>query len=626
MEKQADVTLERPTNKPKVRFPLLRFLFYSFWLRLALLVIGLLSAFVVGVLLPIWRTSPPGFKPQIKISGLELAKSWALARTGRKAAAEGRANEAIHAWGAASIHNPANPELSRGLLQALLLDTTKTNYVGAALQSCFWLLHLTQTNQADLELTVRVFEHYSLHPVILQLLQPMEARLTPALAAAYLKALFNSGQIEAFSKTWDQWSGRMPQNPQLPLYYAAYQAGWKPAAAAGDAWRQLEAAQADTALQSLANRLEMVASFHAQDVAHFEHAINKATAGKTVTLLDHLNFWRLLAATQQKPRALQLAQSYATPPASASETMLLAGVFMELGLRQPARSMLASYVNKFAGSQELWIFYANVLMNDRQWEALTAVASQIRQEKALHNALLGYSYYLEGRAEVAKDHLLEGQTDFERCTEYEFANPLLAVSVSKSLLALHFPQTAKRLLLKYQKQLSSSPDYWQALYETGAALKDENLLLSTANEMFRLAPNNWLARYYKAAALITLRTNSDEAVRLAAELPGQQPSSMGAKINCALALVLDGRVPEAETMLKGIDPQRLRSNETTAYYFALFQIELARRQYDQARQASSHVNRDYLFHTEQKWFEEALQQLPGAQAAPTGSSLSGKAG
>jgi hypothetical protein len=609
-----------------LRHPLLRFLLFSFWFRLTLLAFLVLGTLVFLGVPAIWRTSPAGFQPIVKISGLDWLKSWSLQRTASKAMASGQTNEAIHAWGAASIHNPGNPDLTRGLLQALLQDTTKTNYVGAALQQAFWLLRLTHTNQTDLELTDRILEHYGLHTVLLQLLRPMEDRLSPTLAASYLKALFNSGQIDLFRKFWDQRANQLPNDPELPIYHAAYQAGWGDASVASNAWARLDAGQTDGSTRSLANHLEMLASFHTKDVSRFEASLKRSTDWKSVNLLDQLNYWRLLVVADQRPKAVKLAQAYGVPPGSPAETILLAEMLAELGLRKEARDCLANHAPRFADSQEVWLAYANLLLADQQWDSLVALASQIRQEKALHNALVGYSYYLEGRAELAKQHRVQAQQAFDKSSEYQFGNAVLAAAVAKSLTALGFPQTAKTLLLKYQAQLANNPEYWQAVYQAAASLKDETLLFGAAKEMFRLSPDSWLARYYYSAALITLRTQPDEAVKLTVQLPAQQPNSTGAKINHCLALALVGRVQEAETALKSIDPSKLKPNEATAYYLGLFQVHVNLRQFDQARQVSSHINREFLFPTEEKWFDNEMKQLSANPHSSSTSPLAGKPG
>src|SRR5882762_4186695 len=106
---------------PKLIYsPFLRLVLFNFWFRLVFVCFVLLLLFLALFLPRIWRVTPPGFLPVVKISGLDMTQAWSLKRSALKAQAAGEFERANYAWGAAVANNPGNPELFRGALRNVL--------------------------------------------------------------------------------------------------------------------------------------------------------------------------------------------------------------------------------------------------------------------------------------------------------------------------------------------------------------------------------------------------------------------------------------------------------------------------------------------------------------------------
>ena len=148
----------------------------------------------------VWRTSPPGFVPVIKVSGLDLTQAWSLKKTAQRADAEGQTETAVQAWLTAVANNPADPELVRGFLGSLERDENRPNHLAWAIGQSFWLLRLTRTNLADLVLTTRLLERFQLYDLVRDWLEAPGVLQRPALEAAYLRALFHTGRTAAYPR------------------------------------------------------------------------------------------------------------------------------------------------------------------------------------------------------------------------------------------------------------------------------------------------------------------------------------------------------------------------------------------------------------------------------------------
>ena len=604
-----------PTRKEKLaqkleNFPLLRQLVFEFWFRLVFISF-LLGAVFLGLFLPkMWTLSRPGFKPVIKVSGLDLVQAWSLKRSALKAAAAGKDDDAAYAWQAAIANNAADPDLFRGSLRHLL-NTRRVSQksIGTAVGQTLFLLRLTETNQVDLELAAQVYEKFQLYDWLADLLKPFEDKLTPQLSGTYLKALFNLEEMEKFARFWKKVDTQTRGNPELALYQAAYLAGWGPPETSGDARQKIESALTDPLLQTTARRLQMAVSGHVGDAAGYKRALEKLEERNEDTLLDRLGLWRVLASTGSKSEAKALALAYSDPPVSAMEALRLVSVFISLDMTDHALDFLARYTPEFGYAAQLWLIYADLLIDGKRWDDLRTLALRMRKDDSLQDTLAGYSYFLEGRAELAQDrHSLAGEA-FAKASRLPFENANLGLLAAINLIRFGFPAEGRDILGNLEKKFESTPDYWNALFLAAHGAKEPELMLRAAQKAFELQPGNRIFINNYAAALLYNRERPEEAIKLTLQILSQNPQSVGARINHVLALLLSQRVDEAESLLKTVNPDTLSSLEKTSVHLGWFEIYLRRKNYANARQASQQIERAHLFSPQLKWLEKAEEEI-----------------
>jgi hypothetical protein len=246
---------------------LLRFLFSDPWFRIAICGLAGLVLSLASLGPRIWKGSPPGFEPVIRVSGLDLAQGWSLRRTASKATAAGRFEEANHAWLAALARNPGDAEAARGGLRNYLRSDRKRS--GLAGHYGGWLLKLTGTNRADLELVAQVLEKHEEPDLLLSLLEPRKDQLSPSLETTYLKALFHCRKIADFAARWKRARNELPWNEDLALFEAALRAGWESGAEAAQGREQLESGLERPPERLLAGRLLLTASAQRLDADRY---------------------------------------------------------------------------------------------------------------------------------------------------------------------------------------------------------------------------------------------------------------------------------------------------------------------------------------------------------------------
>src|SRR5262249_15415712 len=153
-------------------------------------------------------------------------------------------------------------------------------------------------------------------PVLL-LLQPRLKQISPTLGAVYLKALFNLGRMNAFGQRWEELHDRVKEDPELPLYNAAYQVGWGPPDHISEARQRLEEGSQDPKLRNVASRLKLALSLREINPGEYAKTLKQLEEWREDTLSQHTAYWRLLQSNGRQTEAVQLAEDYARPPDSA---------------------------------------------------------------------------------------------------------------------------------------------------------------------------------------------------------------------------------------------------------------------------------------------------------------------
>lgn len=597
------------------RFPLLRQMLYEVWFRV-IVICGAAGLIGLALFLPkMWVRSPAGFLPVVKVSGLDLLQAWSLKRAALKAVAAGKLEDAAYAWQSAFANNPADPALARGALENFLRFSDPKQAPGNPIQHALWLLRLTQTNAMDLELTVRVFEKVGLYDAVVDLLEPRQENLSPTLEAIYLKALFQRGAVDEFGQRWEQVAGRVAADRELPLYHAAYLAGWGPAATQNEARRTLEAAAEGPLPSPLANRLLLMVAFARSDTPLYAAALKRLEDRQQDTALDHVGYWRLLYGVGRQDEAVQLSQAYARPPMTPDEVIRLAQAYVLLGRLDHAVEFLEQSLDKFGYADRLWVTYAQLLAEAKRWEDLRLLALRMRRQDGVRDRLGGFSYYLEGRAELALQRPESAERAFQQVVGARFENRALGLTTARSLLRLGDAGAARDLLLKLEAGSEQDFFYWQLLFGAANALKDSDLMLTAITRAYELHPHDPLVMNNYAATLLIHRTRPDEVIKLTVQLYGRNPRSVAAKINHAFALLLNKRVADALALLEPIVPEQLLPAHATMLYLGLFEGYLEEGRFEQARRAADQVRVEHLYPKQREWFEHARSRLPSAVAA-----------
>ncbi|MDA1275364.1 MAG: hypothetical protein O2960_15170 [Verrucomicrobia bacterium] len=592
------------------RLPFCRLILGDRLFGVALALFGSLPLILALFVMRIWVTSPSGFEPQIKVSGLDLAQAWSLKKSAARAAAVGEFEKASFAWLTACANNLGDVSSIRGFLRSFISAGGPSRFAKPAIQSSFWLLNLTATNRSDLDLAGEVLEVCKLPDLLVQRVAPLKDALSVELEARYLKSLFQIGEIVEFEQVWTRSWKRHSEDSALQLYRAAHLAGWGDFDQRLESLAKLDRAAASENLWLPANRLQLVVSARRFDCGRYANALARLASVGEDSLADHIGYWRLLLEAGREAEAEMLIGESSRQPSNAGETVAMSKLLCDLGLVYESFDVLGNAPANARASQEYWTFYADALFAASRWEDLRRISLQMRRGSLNGNRFHALGHYLEGRAELALERELSASAAFQRMLEWRFEDPDLTLRISQQLIRIGHPELAVQVLQSSNNTPPRNADYWALLFEAASREGDTDLMLEAASQWHKLSPNNPAAQQNYAAALLINRERADQAVRLTWLLKDRYPNSRASALNHAAALRLSGRSEEAESLLSEVDLNLLTESQSAVYHLNWLALDFEFGRYEEARNHLASINRNLLYSPQHEWLAEILQRLP----------------
>jgi hypothetical protein len=607
----------REKIEPKLIYsPFLRLIIFSPWFLLGFCAV--LVTLIGGALyLPkIWRVSPSGFEPIIRISGLDMTQNWSLKRSARKLEAEGRIKEAVEAWQGAVAQNPADLTALRGALDSCArLKQLESRFLQAAISQMQWLLRINNTNSTDVDLVARTSDRLGIYDYAAYILSPLEKQKLPAAAQAVLiKSFFHQNRIPEFVEGMEQQTARV-NDPELRYYKLAFTAGWKSDPESAGAFTELKNAVESTEYSERIGHLLLRAAAQKRQIEIFSHELDRLARRNEARADDHALYWALLAATGKTNEAVTLARSATLKPVTAMQLVHVAQSYLTLGLIDNAHELLREMAPYYARTPEIWMLYMSVLQTKQDWNGVRRAARIIRQDLGLRETLWGYSYYLDGRADLADKRQAAAKVSFEKAAASTYDYPMVGAVVAKDLAAAGFPELALRVYNVVAKDFSNNIAFWDGYYNAAVAAQDAAELLKATENSHRLVPKDAARLNNYAAALLVNQARPAEAIQLTLQFHSKFPQSNTAIINHSCALLLNHRSEEARSLLEKVNVRTLGPIESSQYYLTLFETYHSLKMWEPAQKARELITDSALYPVQRDRLREKEKQLPNLAKA-----------
>jgi len=586
-------------------------LFYDHWFAVISLGI-LLSGILFGLFLPrIWRQTPDGFTPVVKVSGLDLWQARSLRRAANRHLEGGRFNEAVIAWSSAIANNLGDTEVIREALRALVAQPrVSQEHLGFGVGRAFWLLRLGKTNIADLELTLDVLGRYSLDNYVLVVGGPYRDQLSSAGKMRIERAYFDLGKKRDFGEFWDKNAALFEKDPEMMIYRNAWVVTVGNVGNPFAAQEALNSARNDPAHRILANRLQLSVSFARQDLETFADAMRQLEDEHADQLGHHVYQWLLLFSSGRQEEARELARNYSHPPATPSEVSFAAEGFHRIGLADNAIAYLEQHIRRFSFEPELWLLEGTYLMEAKRWTDLRALALAIRNDPSLQSQLDAYSYFAEAIAEGRLDRPEAASNAASRITRSAIPSQSLAREMARTLRTEGFAKIAVDILRPLKESLKDSSEFWFEYTVAAFSANSDEDILPASQRALELLPNDLSAANNHAAALIAFRSRPDEAIKLTLRVVSGRPGDNGSLLNHVLALLQNGREADAEKLLRGMNTLNLGPAGTSVYYLCWFELNTRRKEWAEARASYGRIDPHQLLNVQARWLDETFRAIP----------------
>ena len=592
---------------------LLHILFYDRAFRW-FAVVGILLFGAMGVMWPkIWVTSPPGVFPIIKVNGIDLLKARSLKQTAVAATAAGKTEDAIQAWHAARDNNEADLEVNRGLL-ATLAGQPKPELGWLRLMGVTsdWLLRLSGTNQADLELASRANAAYGQWDWIIYRLGNTNSPRTGVTTPILLAALFEKGLVQRFAGEWSAHKDRA-QDERTRLYVAAWTAGWGPAAEYTSSVDELEAATKVAALQDLAYRMLLRADYQCIDLTAYERHFNRLREIGGDKVRHHVRFWNLLRMSGQRQRAVELAQGFGDIPTSVDEAEMYLSAIAALKQGRILQDFAKERLPKFSAAPPVWVRTAEAMIQVGEWDDLRGLAVEMRQVDRLTMDLGNLSWFFEAVGEHHMGRRPRAEDGFERYLQKTPDDAQLAFGTAVMMGQLGYPEYATRLLRTLETKAGNSSEFWRQMQQASYESRDVDSLIEASRRLYLLQASDPVVANNYAASLLLRGDRGPEAVKVTFEVLDRMPNSVSARVNRALALLQVGRVDEAGPILTSLAGTKLEPSVAAVMEFTRFQFHEAKGQKAEAIAAAERVEQRFLFPLQAEQLNASLAKLKGIQ-------------
>lgn len=603
-------------------YSLLKLLIASFWFRLVV-ALSVFTVLALALAVPrMWRTTPPDFRPEIKVRLVSFAKVWSLKRTARAREAEGQNAQALAAWRTAWGNNRGDEEALRGMLRVLGTAQATTQNASLALQGGQWLLRLGATNDSDLVAIASAWLNQEMGGYVWELLGKRPAPLSSqALERLYLVALVQAGQGAEFGRRFATNSlvsrqpfeepasaGAAPAGPvgRFDLVQAAFVAGWGSPGEREAALSRLRSAQQQIETRSLAYRLEFLVHEHRADAAACARILDALRESGERPLILHTAYWEVLAHAGQSGEARRLATNEPLTPRDPFEAYRLLRAYSSLDMWDEADRLANTGPLAPGWIVELDVTRARSLIRSRNWDELHKIAERLRGNPGASELVGGYPRYLEAMAQSARGETAAALEGFAAAAAAGIPDATLAQEVAVSMIEAGAPGPATALLKKHRDSQAGNPAFWHLLVRCADVLLDEYTLWEAMTRLKELLPDDPIVENNYAVVLTVRREQPEEIIRHTFTVFQRAPDNPTVVLNHAAALILNGRLREARDLLERVLPAKLAPRDQAQYYITRYELELREGNRSLAEQLRGNIDVTLLWPSQRTWLETSL--------------------
>jgi predicted Zn-dependent protease len=556
------------------------------------------GAFIICfVPLKIWRRSPPGALPVIRVSLLDFAQAQSLKWSALRAERKGDWTVARSCWRVAVANDPGSITMLSGYVNAFLQSPKSLDWANAY-EAAGWLAKVAPDSRAAIEVLLRAADQNRDWDQVEKIVTSPLPLSRGAADLYLLRAYFFSGRLTQAEALLHQLTGQDERN--LRIIRAALRMVFGQGAIAAEAASELNKEMGESEHAIEAHEAFLVASAGLKKVEDYQRGLESLGRLSNNILPYQVQLIRLLLATGKKDLADQTVEKLA-PPRSRGELMETALLLVEMGQTDHAISLLDAHCDEYPGEIRPWVLYAALLVSEHKTERLRSLSSRINpyMKTAAFKALAA------GIESSVEAQPLKAQRLVEAVEAVDFPDKIpLADFACEALLGVQKPLLACQVLLGSEEARKKDPEFYRKLFSAADTAQDCELMRRAAARRYALAPNDLSSAANYAALLAMFGESPRKALDLATECLEGAPRVTSTRLNYIAALINADKIKLAEQMAFAIDENNLTPYERSHFNFLRLKIALKNGHNEEVADYLKKLEKQHLYPVQQRWLEQ----------------------
>lgn len=521
------------------------------------------------------------------------------------------------AWSRRVGWDPADPGALRGYLDSMTSEGISTPEAQAsALRWGRWLWRVEGTNRSDVGRVFRLLVKTESEEPWGDSTDWWGAHLAGAEHEEWTRKAADRGLWPVVGRSLE---ARADASQGIGLIALAWKAGWGPVSEARAGFAQLESVSAAGGPQGIeADRLLLQVNVARSDIAGAERVLRRMIDRRCARLIDRVRLGQLLAGNGGGETLRRAVGDWPMPEAK-WEVEPFVNLMLQLGDTRQSIRVLVAATDRWNESS-WWYRLSDLLWQSSDWQGMRELGTRLRGDPGHRMGWEAVGWRLEalgleglGRSADASDAWKQGDS----------GRPLTADAAwewGRRFLAWGHVRRVADWLRSIEIADRGEVEYWQARHALALLEGDAEERLAAVLRLRALAPldPSWVTD--QAWALLALRRNPAEVIKLVELDGGRSPAGSIGRIQEALAWVQLGNLEMAEAQLRALPREGSRGFERTMICLGLFEVHARRRRVMEAIDVYREIEGRFLVPVQLRWLEGEYHRIVGLQRQPLGES------
>ncbi len=566
--------------------------------------------------LPVFPNGPRPSGGKRWLAGRHWTRARWAARDARAAETAGNASAAAAAWRASLGHDPECIECERAHLAALLRENPpeRASLTNGTVHG-LWLLRIGGTNRSDVALMARVLVLHGEEHEALVLMEPVASGFSPADLELYLDTRIAERTFGGTGPLWSRLAAETRRDPAIRLHELAWRIGWGPAGEAPASRREYSVVAGACAARTVA-RLDLELASAAGDPSGSDDALGRLRGAGADTPRDHARvagLWRS-SGRPDRARAVLARMPRARSADDAADATAMA---LAVGGRDLAMRWLREAAPRLDRA-DLWLRWGNLVVEDRDWAGAGELGKRMRDASTGREVLRPFGLFLEVISAEKAGREVDAAMAMRDLVHVSSGDPAVLWMVAGLMVRNGHPREAQPLLAACEGAWMGKPEYWELACRAAVAGGDVESLQKAARRAWELSPGDAMKADRLGAALVALRGDPVDAVRVTLEAVTARPGVARYQATRALALIQLGRDTEALALLAKLETSGPSDPWTrTMIYLGRFEVHARAGDVKAARAEYDRIDSRQLLPPQVIWLEKRFEEITGTSGPAT---------